>query len=153
MPIFPSVDWFSKVAQIAANDEGYRHYGRLDAIVGIIVGESMYSLTFDVFDIKDVHETTMDELRDADFVLEMPYDTWIELIKNIKANGKADLDHTLNSLDLRLADGLARNISADGYRLDKFFRYNENLQRFFDDSAQIDSQFLPKAAAAGASKR
>ena len=29
----------------------------------------------------------------------------------------------------------------DGYRMDKFFRFNESLQRFFDLSASIDTTF------------
>ena len=148
MPVFPSVEWFQQVATIAAADEGYKHFGRLDAIVGIVVGDSRFSITFDVFDIKDIHEATLDELRDADFVLEMPFDRWVDLINNIREHGKADLDHTLNSLDLMLEDGLARNLTADGYRLDKFFRYNASLQRFFDDSAQVSSDIAPAPAAA-----
>ena len=146
MPIFPSVEWFQEVAKIAVADEGYRHFGRLDAIVGFIIGDHRYSVTFDVFDIKDVHEATMDELRDADFVLEMPYDRWVDLINNIREHGKADLDHTLNSLDLMLEQPLARNLTADGYRLDKFFRYNASLQRFFDDSAQVTTEIAPAPA-------
>jgi hypothetical protein len=151
VPIFPSAEWFQSVADLAMRDETYRKFGRVDAIVGIIVGNKHYSLTFDVFDIRDIRETTRDELRDADFVLEMNYAQWRELIENIKQNGKADHDHTLNSLDLLLPDGLARNLTADGYRLDKFFRYNANLQRFFDLSAQIDSTFLPETEVIGTS--
>lgn len=151
MPLFPSVAWFESVADLAMRDETYRKYGRVDAIVGISIGERHYMLTFDVFDIRDIHEATRDELRDADFVLEMSYPQWHELIENIKQHGKADHEHTLNSLDLLLEDGLARNLMADGYKLDKFFRYNANLQRFFDLSAQIESEFLPEAEVAGSS--
>jgi hypothetical protein len=150
MPIFPSVEWLQAVAQIVGADDGYRKYGRFDAIVGLRVGDLLYSVTFDVFDIKDIHETSEEELRDADFVLEMSYAQWIDLIENIQQHGKADLEHTLNSLDLRLPDGLARNTTGDGYRHDKFFRFNESLQRFFDDSAQVPTEFLSEAATARA---
>lgn len=153
MPVFPSVAWLEQVAEVVRHDEGYRKYGRCDAIVGLQVGERLFSLTFDVFDIKDIHESTHDELRDADFVLVMSHAQWVELIQNIRANGKADLDHTLNSLDLRLPDSLAHNLTADGYRHDKFFRFNESLQRFFDDSAQVETEFAPVEEPAGAPDR
>ena len=149
MPVFPSVEWLQAVADVVCEDAGYRKYGRCDAIVGLRVGGLLYSLTFDVFDIKDIHETSEEELRDADFVLEMPYAPWVDLISNIREHGKADLAHSLNSLDLRLPDGLARNTTGDGYRHDKFFRFNESLQRFFDDSAQVETEFLPQPEAAG----
>ena len=42
---------------------------------------------------------------------------------------------------LPLPDGLAINAMGDGYRMDKFFRFNESLQRFFDLSASIDTTF------------
>jgi len=38
-----------------------------------------------------------------------------------------------------LPDGLHQNSTGDGYRADKFFRFNESLQRFFDLSAQLVS--------------
>ena len=148
VPVFPSVQWFEEVAKIAMADEGYRHFGRLDAIVGFIIGETRISATFDVFDIKDIHEATLDELRDADFVLELPYEGWVDLVNNIRENGKADLHHSLNTLDLAREEPLARNLTADGYRLDKFFRYNASLQRFFDDSAQVSTEIAPAPAAA-----
>jgi hypothetical protein len=153
MPVFPSVEWLEQVAAATMQDETYRHYGRCDAIVGLHIGDRRYSLTFDVFDIKDIHEATDDELRDADFVLEMPYEQWIDLIKNIRTHGKADLDHTLNTIDLRLPDGLARNLTGDGYRADKFFRFNQSLQRFFDNASRVDTQFpdsIPATSAGGA---
>jgi len=153
MPVFPSVEWLQAVADLVGQDEGYRKYGRCDAIVGLRIGDLLYSLTFDVFDIKDIHETSEEELRDADFVLEMSHPQWVDLVRNIREHGKADLAHTLNSLDLRLPDGLARNTTGDGYRLDKFFRFNESLQRFFDDSARVETQFLPQPEAAGAAER
>jgi len=141
MPVFPSVEWLQQVAEITSGDERYRKYGRCDAIVGLRVGDQLFSLTFDVFDIKDVHEATEEELRDADFVLEMPIEKWEELIINSAEHGKADREHTLNSLDLRLPDGLARNTMGDGYRLDKFFRFNQSLQCFFDSSSNVETTF------------
>ncbi|MBI2761427.1 MAG: hypothetical protein HYX51_08390 [Chloroflexi bacterium] len=146
MPVFPSTEWLQSVANLAMEDERYRRYGRVDALVGIKVGEQMFRLTFDVFDIRDIREISFDELRDLDFYLEMEPERWRAMIESIKAEGHAGLDHTLNSLDLKLPDGLAINAMGDGYRMDKFFRFNESLQRFFDLSSQIETTFAQPAS-------
>jgi len=146
MPVFPSVEWLQAVADVTEKDERYRHFGRCDAIVGLRIGDGLFSLTFDVFDILDILETTEDALRDADFVLSMSSGQWIDLIKDIQANGTASLPYTLNSLDLKLTGGLASSVTGDGYRLDKFFRFNESLQLFFDNAAKVETTFASSRA-------
>ncbi len=147
MPVFPSVEWLQAVADLAMQDERYRKYGRVDALVGVKSGEHMFRLTFDVFDITDIREIAFDDLRDLDFYLEMEPERWQAMIESTKQNNGAGLEYTLNTLDLKLPDGLAINAVGDGYRMDKFFRFNESLQRFFDLSAQIDTTFALPASA------
>lgn len=149
MPVFPSTEWLQAVADLAMQDDRYRKYGRVDALVGIKVGDQMFRLTFDVFDISDIRQIAFDELRDLDFYLEMEPERWQAMLESIKANGSAGLDYTLNTLDLKLPDGLAINAMGDGYRMDKFFRFNESLQRFFDLSAHIDTTYALPASAGG----
>ena len=68
------------------------------------------------------------------------------MIENIKEHGKADLSHTLNTIDLSMpGEGLAR--SHDGYRRDAFYRFNQSIQDFFDASAKIDTQFAEPVTA------
>jgi hypothetical protein len=141
MPVFPSVEWLQAVAELAMTDDRYRKYGRIDALVGIKVGERMFALTFDVFDITDIREVTHDQLRDLDFYLEMEPERWQAMLEDIRQNGHAGLESTLNTIDLKLPDGLAINAMGDGYRMDKFFRFNESLQRFFDLSANIETTY------------
>ena len=149
MPVFPSTEWLQAVADLAMQDERYRKYGRVDALVGIKVGERQFRLTFDVFDITDIREISFDDLRDLDFYLEMEPERWQAMIESTKANDGAGLEYTLNTLDLKLPEGLAINAMGDGYRMDKFFRFNESLQRFFDLSAQIDTTFALPASTGG----
>jgi hypothetical protein len=137
MPAFPSSEWFAEVARLAMHDDGYRKFGRVDALVGIKVGGRAFRLTFDVFDIRDIREISFDELRDLDFYLEMEPERWQTMLQSIREHGRAEGEFTLNSLDLTLPDGLHYNAMGDGYRADKFFRFNESLQRFFDLSAQV----------------
>ena len=149
MPVFPSTEWLQAVADLAMADERYRKYGRVDALVGLKVGDRMFRLTFDVFDISDIRAISFDELRDLDFYLDMEPERWQAMIESIKSNDGAGLEYTLNTIDLKLPDGLAINAMGDGYRMDKFFRFNESLQRFFDLSAQIDTTFALPASTSG----
>jgi hypothetical protein len=141
MPVFPSTEWFTAVAQLAMQDDVYRKFGRVDATVGLKVGERVFRMTLDVFDITDIREIAADDLRDLDFYLDMEPERWEAMLRSIRDNGRAERDFTLNSLDLMLPDGLHQNAIGDGYRADKFFRFNENLQRFFDLAAQVETTF------------
>ena len=148
MPVFPSVEWFEAVRQIVNKDEAFRRLGTIDTTVGVKVGDKIYRLTFEAFECTGVQEITENDLRDLDFWLEQSYDGWKEMLQNIREKGAADLDHTLNTIDLNLPEGFAR--SYDGYRRDAFYRFNQSLQDFFNASAKIDTQFAPQAEVARA---
>ncbi len=138
---FPSVEWFNAIREIVNNDPGYRHIGTCDALVGIKIPdlEKSYLMTFEAFEVSDAREVSATEAENTDFWLEMPYIKWKEMIENIKQNGKADLHHTLNTLDIEDPEDLAR--SHDGYRRDAFYRFNQTFQYFFDASARIETTF------------
>ncbi len=138
---FPSVEWFNAIRDIVNNDEGYKRIGTCDSTVGIKVPDKSkyYVMTFEAFEISDVREASATGAEDTDFWLEMSFAKWKEMIENIKQNGKADLHHTLNTIDLEDPDGLAR--SNDGYRRDAFYRFNQTYQYLFDISAKIDTTF------------
>ncbi|MDZ4278141.1 MAG: hypothetical protein U1B78_03270 [Dehalococcoidia bacterium] len=139
MPTFPSVEWFDSVRTLVNGDEAYRRLGTVDTRVGVKVGDQLFELTFEAFECIGSHEIGENDLRDVDFWLEQSPDQWKEMLENIKQHGSADLQHTLNTLDLTMEDGFAR--SYDGYRRDAFYRFNQSLQHFFDSSAQIDTKF------------
>lgn len=138
---FPSVDWFNAIKEIVNNDDGYKKLGTCDSVVGVKIPDlkKFYKITFEAFEVDDVAEVDEADAEDTDFWLEMAYPKWKELIENIKANGKADLHHTLNTIDLEDPDGFAR--SNDGYRRDAFYRFNQSYQYFFDASVAIDTTF------------
>lgn len=138
---FPSLEWFQAIRDIVNSDEGYRRIGTCDALVGIKVPDlrRYYLIAFRGFRCSQVREASEEEVEAADFWLEMPYRRWKEMIENIKENGKADLQHTLSTIDLEDSQGFAR--SRDGYKRDLFYRFNRSLQYFFDASARIDTRF------------
>ena len=139
---FPSVEWFESIARMVNDDEGYKRIGTADAEVGVKVPdlEKYYKLTFEAFEVAEIRETDETTAENTDFWLEMPYARWKDMIQNIKDNGKADLHHTLNTIDLEDPEGLAR--SHDGYRRDLFYRFNQTFQYFFDASARIETTFV-----------
>lgn len=139
MPVFPSVEWFEAVKTIVNDDEAFRRLGTVDTKVGVKVGDKVYELDFEAFECLGAKEIGEDELRDVDFWLESDAAGWKEMLTNIKENGSADLDHTLNTLDLMSPEGFAR--SHDGYRRDAFYRFNQSLQHYFDSSAKIETKF------------
>jgi hypothetical protein len=144
MPTFPSVEWFNKVREITNADPAFRQLGTVDTVAGVKVGNKIYELTFEAFECTKVREASENDLRDMDFWLEQPYEQWQEMLQNIKKNGKADLQHTLNTIDLSMPEGFAR--SHDGYRRDAFYRFNQSLQDFFNASAKIDTEFVKPEA-------
>jgi len=145
MPKFPSVEWFDAIKDLVNNDEAFKRLGTVDATVGVKVGDRIFQLTFEAFECSDAKEIPEHELRDLDFWLEQSPEQWREMLENIKQHGSADLQHTLNTIDLNMPDGFAR--SHDGYRRDTFYRFNQSLQHFFDSSSKIDTQFAVGAKA------
>jgi hypothetical protein len=139
---FPSIEWFNALKEIVGKDEGYKRIGTCDSEVGIKIPDlqKYYKITFEAFEIADVKETDEGDAENTDFWLEMPYARWKDMIENIKDNGKADIHHTLNTIDLEDPDGLAR--SNDGYRRDAFYRFNQTFQYFFDASGLIETSFI-----------
>ena len=147
MPVFPSVEWFDSIKNIVNQDPSFRQLGTVDSIIGVKVGSKIYQLTFEAFECTDVKEASENDLRDMDFWLEQPYDSWKDMLENIKKNGAADLSHTLNTIDLSMPEGFAR--SHDGYRRDAFYRFNQSIQDFFNAASKIDTQFAaPEAVTA-----
>ncbi|MBM3139118.1 MAG: hypothetical protein FJZ92_02600 [Chloroflexi bacterium] len=146
--MFPSVEWFTALAEITKQDDRYRRFGRLNALVVFKVGRKMIEANFDVLDIHDIREISENAMRDADFVVEMTPDQWQQMLADIKKNGHATQEWTLNTLDLRFDEPIHRNLLDDGFKADMFFRYNPSLQRFFDNSSQLEFSFDRAAVAA-----
>jgi len=145
MPLFPSVAWFQALADIINHDAAYRHLGTCDTEMGMQVEDKVFKLTFEAFECIAIEEISVAASDDLDFTLVMPYAAWKEMIENIKEHGRADLHHTLNTLDLAAPDEFAR--ARDYYLRDKFYRFNQSFQNFVDASAQIETQFATASVA------
>ena len=146
MPVFPSVEWFQAIADLVNKDPAFKHHGMVDTAMGVEVGDRFFAITFDGVEVTNVEEIEAARAKQLDFTLVQSPEQWRAMLENIKQHGQAELEYTLNSLDLATAEEFARG--DDYYRRDLFYRYNQSLQHFFDTSAKIDTQFEQEPARA-----
>ena len=150
-PTFPSVAWFQRLADaMAAQPERYRKLGPLDLtlIVRVVYPDGTdqrHALEFDgVRCVAITHLAGASGVRGRHpVILEGDYAAWKEMIESIRTHGAADLTHTLNYLTLpdwplRL---VAVNEEEGQLDVDRFYRYQESLQAFFDEAATVETRF------------
>jgi len=143
MPQFPSLEWFRAVRDVYNSDSSLHSGGggACDTAAGLKIGEECFVIVFEGLDCADVRRADEDDMNATDFVIEMPVDLWKSMVANIQRNGRADLDHTLNSIDMGQEESIAYSPVDDQYRQDLFYRYNQNFQDFFDASARVKTTF------------
>ena len=86
-----------------------------------------------------MEEIASPDAADLDFTLVQEPEEWKAMLQNIKDNGQAEHEFTLNSLDLHTEKELA--VGKDYNRRDLFYRFNQTIQDYFDMSAKIDTEF------------
>lgn len=143
MSMFPSVEWFDEVREVFNSNEEYHGAGggACETTFAVKVGNEIYQLVMEGLECTSAAQIGADGLGNVDFYLDMDPEEWQEMISNIKENDGADLNWTLNTLDLDRDERLAKSVTGDQYREDLFFRYNQTLQFFFDASARIETEF------------
>ncbi|MFN0147132.1 MAG: hypothetical protein ACKVT1_11520 [Dehalococcoidia bacterium] len=139
MPKFPSVEWFQTAADMLNTSDSFKRLGTCDTEMGVRVGERIFELDFEAFEVRSVKEIDEARAAELDFTLDQPPEAWQAMIEDIKANGRATHDFTLNSLDLKSDTELARG--KDYHRRDAFYRFNQTFQEYFDLAAKIDTTF------------
>jgi len=154
---FPSEAFFQALAAAMAQaHDRFRALGFFDVTIGVRVlgpsgGERLFVLTFEVFECTRVDEVASFAPSHVDFVLEGRLDAWREMIENIRANGAADVAHSINTLT-HFGEKLSlRYDDPDGH--DKLYRFAESVQQFFDLAATLDGvsyEDAPRRAAPAA---
>lgn len=141
MPTFPSEEWFQAVREVYNGDETLHSGGggACDTTAGFRVGEHDYVIVFEGKECADIRSASKQEMVAADFIIDMSEPLWKEMVANVQQHGKADLDHTLNSIDLVQEESIAYSPANDQYRQDLFYRYNQNFQDFFDASSRVET--------------
>ena len=139
MPQFPSTEWFKTAADLLNKSDSFKRLGTCDAEVGVQVGDRFWEIDFEAFEVRDVREIDQRRAEELDFVLVQSPEQWKAMLDDIKANGRATHDFTLNSLDLKSAEEFARG--KDYHRRDAFYRFNQTFQEYFDSAARIETTF------------
>ena len=139
MPNFPSVEWFQEAANLLNTSDSFKRLGTTDCEMGVQVGEQFYEIDFEAFEITKVSYIDAARAAELDFTLVQTADAWQAMLEDIKLNGRATHDFTLNSLDLRSTEELARG--KDYHRRDAFYRFNQTFQEYFDNAAKMETTF------------
>ena len=139
MPNFPSVEWFQEAANLLNNSDSFKRLGTTDCEMGVQVGDQVYEIDFEAFEITKVSYIDAARAAELDFTLVQTADAWQAMLEDIKLNGRATHDFTLNSLDLRSTEELARG--KDYHRRDAFYRFNQTFQEYFDNAAKMETTF------------
>ncbi len=139
MPEFPSVEWFKTAADVLNKSDSFKRLGTTDAEIGVQVDDALFEIDFEAFEVKDVRTIDARRADELDFVLVQPYDAWKAMLLDIKMNGRATGNYTLNSLDLQSEKEFA--VGKDYNRRDAFYRFNQTFQEFFDNAAHFETTF------------
>jgi hypothetical protein len=139
MPDFPSVEWFKQAGELLNKSDSFKRLGTCDTEMGVQVGDQYFQVDFDAFEVTGAYEIDARKAEELDFYLVQSPEAWKAMLDDIKANGHATHEFTLNSLDLRSDQELA--IGKDYNRRDMFYRINQTLQDYFDQSAKMETEF------------
>lgn len=142
MKRFPSKEFFEELAaRVNANQELFRVLGTADMTLVIRLdfddNSDLYEITFAGYRCTGVRQlkSIADAARGA-VVVSGPYPAWREMVDNIVVNGRADLEHTLNTLTLM--DTPLQVEAENQLDADLFYRYQQNLQEFFDGAGRSE---------------
>lgn len=149
MADFPSLSFFQQLAErMASRREAYRKMGPVDLTLVVRMlhpdgRAELYSLAFDGFECATSQPATLADIRTRHpVIIEGESEHWQEMITNIRQHGAADLSHTLNYLTL--PDWPFRLVAIDDDEgqldIDRFYRYQTNLQAFFDDASELTTR-------------
>jgi len=143
MPAFPEAEWFLALGRLmAAEGEEFRRLGYAETQFTLRVidndsdrVEATVGLEFDGYTL--IRAESVDDLDawDPDFILNGRRATWLRMLEEIARNGRPEMRHTLSSLAL-MGEELWLE-SHDQLREDKFFRFNQTLQEFFNLAAKL----------------
>lgn len=139
-PTVDSVSFFERLAsEMNAHPEEYEILGDVEMRVAIVMTQPdtppfAVALEFEGIECSAVEAIGPGEEHDADCWLEGALADWQTMFADIVAHGQAEGRQTINSLTM-----LADRISAHGddpLGLDRFFRFNQTVQNFFDGAAR-----------------
>jgi len=135
-----AISFFDALAdEMNAHAERFAPLGEAEMAVVLVMGRSggdfRVRLDFESLGCTGVVELDDTEAGGADFRLEGPLDAWEAMFDDVATNGHATGLYTINSLAL-MGDRI-RCQGDDPMGLDKFSRFNQTLQEFFDGARHL----------------
>lgn len=137
---YDTVGWFSDLALVMnGSPERFTPLGDADTTFGVVMHDGTRTfavqVSFEATRCAGVASSAPN--APCDFSLDGPLEAWSAMFDDILANGRATGLHTINSLVL-LGDDI-RLRGDDPMGLDKFSRFNQTIQEFFDGAARTSS--------------
>ena len=137
-------------AAMNADPDHYEHLGDIDMDLAIVMrrpGDDPFAILLGFRGINCETVSLLDEGGEqaADCWLEGSLDAWEEMFADIAANGRAVGGWTLNTLTI-MGDRLQLG-ATDPMGWDKFHRFNQTLQEFFDAAGTVLDQEVTDAHA------
>ena len=125
-------------AEMNAHPERYRPLGEADMDVVVVMrdtGGPEFAVRLTFVGIRCDNVVEVDPDAPCEYRLVGPLAAWQAMFDDISANGRATGLQTINSLAL-LGDEIALG-GTDPMGLDKFSRFNQTLQQFFDGARAV----------------
>lgn len=143
MPAFPEPGWFLALGRLMeAEGEAFRRLGFAEVRFAIRViandgdrVEQTTALEFGGYTLSSAVALDDGAPFDADFIVCGRRAIWERMLDEIARNGRPEMRHTLSSLAL-IGEELWLE-SSDQLREDRFYRYNQTLQEFFNLAAKL----------------
>ncbi len=142
MTWYPSKEFFEELrTRVNADPDLFRRLGTVDMTLVVKIdyddSSDCFEIVFSGYRCTGVrHLASVADAAKGSIVVSGPYSGWREMIENIAANGHADLGHTLNTLTL--LDTPLRIEADNQLDADLFYRYQQNLQEFFDGAGRSE---------------
>lgn len=138
MPAFPDPEWFLALGRLMqSHGERFQRLGYAEVrfVINVLPDEEgqaarAIGLVFDGYRLAEVMVLDDPWSLDPDFVLNAKRSVWDRMLGEIEAQGHPSLRSTLNSLALMGEQVWLE--SQDQLREDKFYRYNQTIQEFFN---------------------
>jgi hypothetical protein len=134
-----TVEFFHRLgAEMNEHPERFQSLGEayMDAVIAMHRSAGDAFAVRIVFDgIRCEHVVECDADSPSDFTLAGPMAKWEAMFQDIVANGRATGMQTINSLAL-MGDDI-RCLGQDPMGLDKFSRFNQTLQEYFDGASHV----------------
>lgn len=146
MANFPAPEWFLALGRLmAANGELFRRLGYVETrfAVRVMPAEDGAGIDEAAGLVMEGHELTRAvrltpgqiEDFDPDFIICGRRPVWDRMLEQIARDGRPELRQTLSSLVLLGEDLWLESI--DQLREDKFYRFNQSLQEYFNLASQM----------------